>query len=83
MPVHRFSGVLIFSFTVIACLTGIQEKLGFLSGSEKDPYSDLPPYGVVGNVLGLNILLFAVGVVYLVVNPFYKRAEAEENIQGN
>ncbi|PNI86383.1 CYBRD1 isoform 7, partial [Pan troglodytes] len=56
MPIHVYSGIVIFGTVIATALMGLTEKLIF---SLRDPaYSTFPPEGVFVNTLGLLILVF-------------------------
>ncbi|KAG8432430.1 hypothetical protein GDO86_016905 [Hymenochirus boettgeri] len=71
LPVHVYSGLLIFVTVIATAFMGITEKLIF---SLKDPpYSKMPPEGIFVNTFGLIILVFGGLVVWMVTNPAWKR----------
>jgi len=75
LPIHVYFGLGIFLMAVATALTGIMEKAIF---SLNDDYQKFLPEGVLVNCLGLCLLLFAFTVVYVVVNPNYKRRPLPE-----
>ena len=77
MPVHRFMGSLLFILVVASIVTGITEKL-FFSGN----YSELPTRAVVGNLLGLSVVLYAVGIGILIVEPSFKKVTVTEDYRN-
>lgn len=70
LPIHVFCGLGIFVLAIGSSLTGIMEKAFF---SIHDTYPSFPSEGVLINCLGLFLVSFAFTVVYVVVNPNYKR----------
>ncbi|KAK3592004.1 hypothetical protein CHS0354_031511 [Potamilus streckersoni] len=81
MPNHVFWGLAIFGMAVAAALTGIMEKVTFIS---KDiGYPNLPSEALVVNCLGLVIVALALCVFFVVTRPEYKRQSTpdEEHIQ--
>lgn len=76
MPIHLFSGVCILVMALIACLTGITEKALWTLG---DKYEVFVSEGILVNVLGLSLIVFVVVVLFLVVNPNYKRQPVPED----
>ncbi|XP_062957520.1 plasma membrane ascorbate-dependent reductase CYBRD1 isoform X1 [Cynocephalus volans] len=71
MPVHVYSGLLIFGTVIVAALMGITEKLFF--ALTNPAYSSFPPEGVFTNTLGLLILLFGALIFWIVTRPQWKR----------
>ncbi|XP_063720119.1 plasma membrane ascorbate-dependent reductase CYBRD1-like [Symsagittifera roscoffensis] len=72
MPIHRFVGTANFAMAVVAIISGITEKLIFMGAAE---YGRLPSYAVMGNFLGITVILYSVGVAILVIYPDFKRVE--------
>ncbi|XP_012506228.1 PREDICTED: cytochrome b reductase 1 isoform X1 [Propithecus coquereli] len=71
MPIHVYSGLLLFGTAIVTTLTGVTEKLFFVL---KDPaYSTFPPEGVFANILGLLILVFGALIFWIVTRPQWKR----------
>ncbi|XP_054418725.1 plasma membrane ascorbate-dependent reductase CYBRD1 [Pteronotus mesoamericanus] len=71
MPIHVYSGLLIFGTVIATVLMGVTEKLIF---TLKTPaYSTLPPEGVFANILGLLILVFGALIFWIVTRPQWKR----------
>lgn len=68
MPFHTFFGIGLFVAAVGTAEMGITEKLLFT----KD-YSKWVPEGVIGNVLGVFILVFAFLITFMVTHSSYKR----------
>ncbi|XP_073401965.1 plasma membrane ascorbate-dependent reductase CYBRD1 isoform X1 [Dendrobates tinctorius] len=71
MPIHVYSGLLLFGGIIATSLMGITEKLIF---SLKDPpYSKLPPHGVFVNTLGLMIAVFGGLIIWITTRSGWKR----------
>ncbi|XP_071036100.1 transmembrane ascorbate-dependent reductase CYB561 isoform X2 [Parasteatoda tepidariorum] len=68
MPFHLFFGVGIFVMSVAAAGMGLTEKLLWTSG-----YSKLHAQGIIGNLIGLLILVFSLLIVFLATHSTYKR----------
>jgi len=79
LGLHVFFGVAILAMAVVACVSGLTEKMLF--SSKLFTYSNFPAAGNIANTLGLAITAIAVTVGYIVYNPSYKRQEQYENIQ--
>uniref|UniRef100_A0A0V0J7P8 Cytochrome b561 n=1 Tax=Schistocephalus solidus TaxID=70667 RepID=A0A0V0J7P8_SCHSO len=71
LPTHVAVGVIIFVFTIVAVLTGINEK-NFFPGD----YAALPPAARVGNAVGLLVISFGSLVIYLLYRNDYARKES-------
>ncbi|KAJ8255413.1 hypothetical protein GJAV_G00204600 [Gymnothorax javanicus] len=71
MPVHVYSGLLIFTTVIATALMGITEKLIF--GLKNPKYKDSPPEAVFVNVLGVLITIFGALVIWIVTHPSWKR----------
>lgn len=75
MPIHIFSGLVIFTTVIATALMGITEKLIF---SLKQPsYKDSPPEAIFVNVLGLLIAMFGGLILWIVTRPSWKRPSEE------
>uniref|UniRef100_A0A8B9P095 Plasma membrane ascorbate-dependent reductase CYBRD1 n=1 Tax=Apteryx owenii TaxID=8824 RepID=A0A8B9P095_APTOW len=71
MPIHIYSGLLIFATVIASALMGITEKLIF---SLKNPaYSTSPPEAIFVNCLGLLIVIFGALVLWMASRPHWKR----------
>lgn len=70
LDVHVFFGLLIFVCACATALMGITEKAIFGLGKN---YGARVASGLVANCIGISIFFFAILVVYLVVNPRFKR----------
>ncbi|KAJ8380038.1 hypothetical protein SKAU_G00008160 [Synaphobranchus kaupii] len=88
-PNHVWMGSAIFTLSIAACISGINEKLIFtLKGStnETQPYSMLPPEAVFANSLGVLIIAFGLVVLKILSNQRWQRPEpgheeiAEKNL---
>lgn len=78
MPIHVYSGLLIFGTVIATALMGVTEKLLF---SLKNPaYSSFPPEGVFTNTLGLLILVFGALIFWIVTRPQWKRPKEPNSI---
>ncbi|XP_064183231.1 plasma membrane ascorbate-dependent reductase CYBRD1 [Anguilla rostrata] len=71
MPVHVYSGLLIFTSVIATALMGITEKLIF--GLKNPKYKDSPPEATFVNVLGVLIMLFGALVIRIATCPSWKR----------
>ncbi|KAM9036221.1 cytochrome b reductase 1 [Sarcophilus harrisii] len=71
MPIHVYSGLLIFGIVIATALMGVTEKLIF---SLKNPeYSKLPPEAIFTNILGVLILVFGAIIFWIVTRPQWQR----------
>lgn len=79
-PIHVYFGTAIYLLAIAAALTGMTEKANFVLGND---YQNLPPEGLVINILGLFLVALAMTVTFIVVNPNYRRQPLpeEETIQ--
>ncbi|CAD7690578.1 unnamed protein product [Nyctereutes procyonoides] len=69
MPMHVYSGLLIFGTVIATVLMGVTEKLIFgVSG-----YSTFPPEGVFANTLGLLNVVFGALIFWIVTRPQWQR----------
>lgn len=78
-PLHVWMGGFIFTLSIAACISGINEKLFFvLKGSTNgtQPYSMLPPEAVFANSLGVLIVAFGLVVLKILSNQRWQRPEA-------
>ncbi|XP_014681556.1 PREDICTED: putative cytochrome b561 [Priapulus caudatus] len=75
MPTHVFFGIAIFLGAIATALMGLTEKLLFLRG---DMSTFRTAEGTFINILGLLLVAFAGLVIYLVINPKYKRQPLPE-----
>ncbi|KAK2501248.1 hypothetical protein MC885_013550 [Smutsia gigantea] len=78
MPVHVYSGLLIFGIVIATALTGVTEKLFF--ALTKPAYSTFPPEGVFTNTLGLLILVFGALIFWIVTRPQWKRPKEPNSV---
>lgn len=75
MPIHVYSGLVIFTSVIAAALMGITEKLIF---GLKDPkYKDSPPEATFVNVLGLLISVFGGLILWIATRPSWKRPDEQ------
>jgi len=66
--IHLFCGSLIWSLVMASCLTGINEKLIYKGNNGKykaNSYQTMEPMFVVGNILGLTIILYTMVVKWI------------------
>ncbi|KAI5944692.1 plasma membrane ascorbate-dependent reductase CYBRD1 [Manis javanica] len=78
MPLHIYSGLLIFGIVIASALTGVTEKLFF--ALTKPAYSTFPPEGVFTNTLGLLILVFGALIFWIVTRPQWKRPKEPNSV---
>ncbi|KAJ6644680.1 hypothetical protein lerEdw1_013658 [Lerista edwardsae] len=72
MPIHVYSGLLIFGTVIATAFMGITEKLLFTL-KNTTPYSALPEEAVFVNILGVLILVFGALVLWIATRPHWKR----------
>ncbi|XP_049629451.1 plasma membrane ascorbate-dependent reductase CYBRD1 [Suncus etruscus] len=78
MPIHVYSGLLLFGTVIVTVLMGVTEKLIFVL---KDPaYSSFPPEGIFTNTLGLLIVVFGALIFWIVTRPQWKRPKEPNSI---
>lgn len=77
LPIHQFFGMAIFLGAVATALMGIQEKAHWAMGKS---YGQMPPEGVLVNVLGVLLVVFAGLVIYLTSNGKFRRRAAEDEV---
>ncbi|KAM4609190.1 plasma membrane ascorbate-dependent reductase CYBRD1 [Polymixia lowei] len=71
MPLHVYSGLLIFASVIATALMGITEKLIF---GLKDPkYKDSPPEATFVNILGILIVVFGASIFWIATRRSWKR----------
>ncbi|XP_029981524.1 plasma membrane ascorbate-dependent reductase CYBRD1 [Sphaeramia orbicularis] len=71
MPLHVYSGLLLFASVIGVALMGITEKLIF---GLKDPkYKDSPPEAVFVNVLGVLLVVFGALILWIATRTSWKR----------
>ena len=73
LDIHVFFGLMIFVSACASAFTGFTEKTLF--GLLFKKHSNYDPPFLVANVTGYTIFVFAALVVYLAVNPKFKRIE--------
>ncbi|XP_017279914.1 cytochrome b reductase 1 [Kryptolebias marmoratus] len=71
MPIHVYSGLLLFASIIAVALMGITEKLIFSLSNPK--YKDSPPEAVFVNVLGLLLVIFGALILWIATRPAWKR----------
>ncbi|XP_019378337.1 PREDICTED: cytochrome b reductase 1 [Gavialis gangeticus] len=69
MPIHIYSGLLIFVTVIATAFMGFTEKLLFALKN----YKASPPEGIFVNTLGLLILIFGALVLWMATRPQWKR----------
>lgn len=78
IPLHVYSGLLIFGTVIATVLMGVTEKLIF---ALKDPaYSTFPPEGVFTNTLSLLILLYGALIFWIVTRSQWKRPKEPNSV---
>uniref|UniRef100_A0A3P9J414 Lysosomal membrane ascorbate-dependent ferrireductase CYB561A3 n=2 Tax=Oryzias latipes TaxID=8090 RepID=A0A3P9J414_ORYLA len=78
-PVHVWLGGSILILSIAASISGINEKLFFaLKGqtNETQPYSSLPPEALVGNSLGVLIVVFGLIVLRILSTSEWQRPDS-------
>ncbi|XP_075385424.1 plasma membrane ascorbate-dependent reductase CYBRD1 isoform X1 [Tenrec ecaudatus] len=78
LPIHVYSGLLIFGTVIATALTGITEKLIFALKSTG--YSSFLPEGIFANTLGLLILVFGALIFWIVTRPQWKRPKEPTSV---
>ncbi|XP_045875044.1 plasma membrane ascorbate-dependent reductase CYBRD1 [Meles meles] len=78
MPMHVYSGLLIFGTVIAAALMGVTEKLLFALNSSG--YSKFPPEGVFTNTLGLLIVLYGALIFWIVTRPQWQRPKEPNSV---
>ncbi|XP_029366681.1 lysosomal membrane ascorbate-dependent ferrireductase CYB561A3 isoform X3 [Echeneis naucrates] len=78
-PVHVWMGGSILSLSIVACISGINEKLffvlkGTINGTQ--PYSKLPLEALLGNSLGVLIVAFGLVVLRILSNQNWQRQDS-------
>ncbi|XP_061736034.1 plasma membrane ascorbate-dependent reductase CYBRD1 [Nerophis ophidion] len=71
MPIHVYSGLLLFASVIAVALMGITEKLIF--GLSNPKYKDSPPEATFVNILGLLLVVFAALIIWIATRPSWKR----------
>ncbi|XP_019949148.1 lysosomal membrane ascorbate-dependent ferrireductase CYB561A3 isoform X1 [Paralichthys olivaceus] len=77
-PIHVWLGGSILLLSIVACISGINEKLIFTlkNTSATQPYSSLPPEAVLGNSLGVLIVAFGLVVLKILSNYKWQRPDS-------
>ncbi|XP_035246201.1 cytochrome b ascorbate-dependent protein 3-like [Anguilla anguilla] len=81
-PVHIWMGSMIFIMAIASCLTGINEKLIFISQGKTNAtqrYSALPSEAVFANTLGVLITAFGLLVLKILFSQRWQRPEDDCN----
>lgn len=78
LPYHQFFGIAILIMSCASAISGIDEKLVFISpknatGSPIGPYTGLSSVYTVGNILGLVIFTFVLLIIWILYRPEWKR----------
>uniref|UniRef100_A0A0B8RY14 Plasma membrane ascorbate-dependent reductase CYBRD1 n=1 Tax=Philothamnus irregularis TaxID=1899461 RepID=A0A0B8RY14_9SAUR len=71
MPIHTYSGLLIFGTVIATALMGITEKLIF--SLKPTPYRDSPEEAIFVNVLGVLIVAYGAVIMWMATRPHWKR----------
>ncbi|XP_062972468.1 plasma membrane ascorbate-dependent reductase CYBRD1 [Elgaria multicarinata webbii] len=71
MPIHVYSGLLIFGTVIATALMGITEKLIF--ALKLPAYSSSPEEAIFVNTLGVLILVFGGVILWMATRPHWKR----------
>ncbi|XP_049449701.1 plasma membrane ascorbate-dependent reductase CYBRD1 [Epinephelus fuscoguttatus] len=71
MPLHVYSGLLIFTGVIAVALMGITEKLIF--GLSNPKYKDSPPEAIFVNILGLLLVVFGALILWIATRTSWKR----------
>ncbi|XP_026231412.1 cytochrome b reductase 1 [Anabas testudineus] len=71
MPLHVYSGLLLFTSVIAVALMGITEKLIF--GLSDPKYKDSPPEAIFVNVLGVLLVVFGALILWIATRPSWKR----------
>ncbi|XP_029916442.1 lysosomal membrane ascorbate-dependent ferrireductase CYB561A3 isoform X2 [Myripristis murdjan] len=76
-PVHVWMGASILSLSIVACISGINEKLFFvLRGNTTQAYASLPSEALFGNSLGVLLVVFGLVVLMILSNQKWQRPES-------
>nr|XP_046261212.1 plasma membrane ascorbate-dependent reductase CYBRD1 [Scatophagus argus] len=71
MPLHVYSGLLLFTSVIAVALMGITEKLIF--GLSNPPYKESPPEAIFVNVLGVLLVVFGALILWIATRTSWKR----------
>ncbi|KAM7407457.1 hypothetical protein PAMA_003265 [Pampus argenteus] len=71
MPIHVYSGLLLFGSVIAVALMGITEKLIF--GLSNPKYKDSPPEAIFVNVLGVLLVFFGALILWIATRTSWKR----------
>ncbi|KAK9410720.1 cytochrome b reductase 1 [Crotalus adamanteus] len=72
MPIHVYSGLLLFGSVIATALMGITEKL-FFTLKENPSYSSSPEEAIFVNVLGVLIVAYGAVILWMATRPHWKR----------
>ncbi|XP_060113262.1 plasma membrane ascorbate-dependent reductase CYBRD1 [Heteronotia binoei] len=73
MPIHVYSGLLIFGTVIATVLMGITEKLIFALNRGPTPYSTFPEEATFVNTLGVLVVVYGGIILWMVTRPHWKR----------
>uniref|UniRef100_A0A8C6VB15 Plasma membrane ascorbate-dependent reductase CYBRD1 n=1 Tax=Naja naja TaxID=35670 RepID=A0A8C6VB15_NAJNA len=71
MPIHTYSGLLIFGTVIATALMGITEKLFF--ALKEPPYNSFPKEGIFVNTLGVLVVAYGAVILWMATRPQWKR----------
>ncbi|KAM8761552.1 lysosomal membrane ascorbate-dependent ferrireductase CYB561A3 isoform 2-T2 [Acanthopagrus schlegelii] len=78
-PIHVWFGSMILMLSIVACISGINEKLFFVlkgNNNGSKSYANLPPEAVMGNSLGVLIVAFGLVVLKILSNHEWMRPDS-------
>ncbi|XP_069717246.1 plasma membrane ascorbate-dependent reductase CYBRD1 [Phaenicophaeus curvirostris] len=78
MPIHVYSGLIIFTTVIATALMGITEKLLF--SLQNPSYSALPPEAIFVNCLGFLLVIFGALILWMASRSHWKRPP-EKNVK--
>ena len=82
LPYHQFFGTAILIMACVSCISGINEKLFFLNSAPNatttGAYSNLQPVFLLGNILGLVIVVFVMLILWILYRTEWKRKPLPE-----
>ncbi|XP_054826799.1 plasma membrane ascorbate-dependent reductase CYBRD1 [Eublepharis macularius] len=86
MPIHAYSGLLIFGTVIATALMGITEKL-FFALKAPAAYKDSPEEAVFVNTLGVLIVVFGAVILWMATRPYWKRppeqnSKTQQKLEG-
>ncbi|XP_076025937.1 plasma membrane ascorbate-dependent reductase CYBRD1 [Genypterus blacodes] len=71
MPIHVYSGLLLFGSVIAVALMGITEKLIF--GLNNPKYKDSPPEAIFVNILGVLLVVFGGLILWIATRTSWRR----------